>query len=249
MAEPDLAYDAVTFDYWNTLIGETDAPIALRRSLWSQLLVEAGLPVGDEALDAAFKSAWERFERRWQQNEPSAPEQMAGDAVDHVSSSAGAEIGGRLRAELMAAYIDASLHVPRELLPGAGETLERLAGLRVDVGVVCDVGTVHSGHLRRWLEELDVAHLVSHYSFSDEVGVFKPDPVIFEHALAGLGGVAPDRAAHVGDLRRTDVAGARQVGMTSVRYRGGRDDTDETHDEADHVIAEHLDLFAALRLG
>ena len=57
----------------------------------------------------------------------------------------------------------------------------------------------------------------------------------------------PSRCIHVGDLKRTDVAGARAINMTTVRYSGGRDDP-EDGDEADHVIENHLEivnLFAA----
>ena len=54
--------------------------------------------------------------------------------------------------------------------------------------------------------------------FSDEAGVPKPHPRIFAHTLEALG-VAPDATVHVGDLRRTDVAGARAAGMGTVSAR------------------------------
>jgi HAD superfamily hydrolase (TIGR01509 family) len=47
------------------------------------------------------------------------------------------------------------------------------------------------------------------------VGYEKPDPRIFEHALAAIGG-APERAAHVGDLYHADVTGARAAGVHAV---------------------------------
>jgi FMN phosphatase YigB (HAD superfamily) len=50
--------------------------------------------------------------------------------------------------------------------------------------------------------------------------------------------VAPERAAHVGDLRRTDVGGANAMGMVSVRYTGVFDDDSATEPEAVHVIAD-----------
>ena len=72
-------------------------------------------------------------------------------------------------------------------------------------------------------------------------------------ALAGLGGVDPAEAAHIGDLRRTDVAGARGIGMRAVRYRGVFDDPGRADDgsdqvEGDAVIDDHADLLAALDL-
>jgi putative hydrolase of the HAD superfamily len=47
------------------------------------------------------------------------------------------------------------------------------------------------------------------------VGVEKPDPRIFAHAIATLG-CAPDRALHVGDMYFADVAGARSAGIHAI---------------------------------
>jgi FMN phosphatase YigB (HAD superfamily) len=54
--------------------------------------------------------------------------------------------------------------------------------------------------------------------FSNEFGRVKPDPSIFRHTLDLLGGVAPARALHVGDLEELDVDGALATGMRSLRY-------------------------------
>ncbi len=43
----------------------------------------------------------------------------------------------------------------------------------------------------------------------------KPDPVIFQRALA-LAGVKPEEAIHIGDFYEADVLGAREVGITPV---------------------------------
>ncbi len=46
---------------------------------------------------------------------------------------------------------------------------------------------------------------------------------------------------HVGDLRRTDVAGARASGLVPIRYRGQNDDRSDAP-EADRVIDELPEL-------
>jgi FMN phosphatase YigB (HAD superfamily) len=81
------------------------------------------------------------------------------------------------------------------------------------------------------------------------VGAYEPSPVIFEHALAGLGRPAPSRVAHVGNLRRTDVAGARAMGMVPVRYCGISDDANVADPEADHVVTHHRDVPTVLGVG
>jgi len=55
------------------------------------------------------------------------------------------------------------------------------------------------------------------------------------------------RAANVGDLRRTDVAGARGVGMRTLRIRDRYDDESE-HPEADLVADSHAHLLELLGL-
>jgi len=122
----------------------------------------------------------------------------------------------------------------------------RSTGVRI--GIVCDVGMTPSSSLIGLLDARGILSLFDHWSFSDEVGVYKPDPAIFRHALAGLGSPDPGRVAHVGDRTRTDVAGALGMGMVAVRYTGVYDDEDEGP-PADHVVRSHADLCPILGLS
>lgn len=51
---------------------------------------------------------------------------------------------------------------------------------------------------------------------STVVGVAKPDPAIFDHALAHFPGVARDRVLYVGDSITMDVGGATAAGLHAV---------------------------------
>jgi putative hydrolase of the HAD superfamily len=140
---------------------------------------------------------------------------------------------------------DAELH----LTDGVESCLHTLKDAGIRLGIICDVGFTPSATLREHLIRRGVLPLFDHWSFSDDVGAYKPSPVIFEDALEGLGGVPPERAAHVGDLRRTDIAGALDMGMTAVRYTGVFDDDSADQPEADHVVASHHDLPGVLGIG
>ena len=243
----ELRYRAVTFDFWNTLVVETTQPVETRRRLWTEILADAGHDVPGERIDQAFEHSWRRFDQRWKANQQSTAQVMGRDAVDHLALGLAPQTSQRL----VEAYLDASLLTPRSLVDGVEETFDRLRGLGLVVGIISDIGAVPSAQIRRWLDELGVHHLVDHWSFSDEVGVFKPDARIFAHALAGLGVDDASAAAHVGDLRRTDVAGANAAGMTSVQFVGGREDPqdgDPTSAPPHHVIADHLELLDVLGL-
>jgi putative hydrolase of the HAD superfamily len=130
------------------------------------------------------------------------------------------------------------------------DTLRALKAADVRLGIICDVGMTPSTALRKVLDRFGVLDLFDHHSFSDDVAIYKPDPSIFAIALDGLGST-PATSAHVGDLRRTDVAGANGAGWTSVRYAGLFDDDGGDPDDAgvaDHVIHDHADLPGVLGL-
>ena len=80
---------------------------------------------------------------------------------------------------------------------------------------------------------------------SAEVGMEKPHPPIFLTALE-LAGVAPYEAVHVGDQLRSDVEGARGVGITPVLIdRDGNHRDFEACPRIDS-LSELIDLLAEL---
>ena len=66
-----------------------------------------------------------------------------------------------------------------------------------------------------------LAPLVDQLVVSDEVGVSKPDPRIFDIALARLG-VGPGQSVMVGDSWENDVRGAAAAGIRPVWFNQGR---------------------------
>lgn len=236
--------DAVCFDFWNTLVHEDGSMAALRRQAWAARLGSAGIAVADHELDVAFEGAWRRFTEAWEANR----QYQADDAARDLLADLGIDDSdGGLHALLMEELHAVADRAPLQLTPGVDGCLRRLKDAGVRLGIVCDVGMTPSPVLRAHLDRFGVLELFDHWSFSDEVGWYKPAPEIFRHALDGLGGVAPERAAHIGDLRRTDVAGAKAMGMVAVRYLGVNDDA-SAGPEADIVLDDH-DLLPDLLLG
>jgi FMN phosphatase YigB (HAD superfamily) len=178
----------------------------------------------------------------WTANEQYQAVQAAEDAIEALGLHLPADVRGGLSDAFGRAGESAELH----LTDGVEACLHALKDAGLRLGIICDVGFTPSTVLRDHLIRQGILPLFDHWSFSDDVGAYKPSPVIFEHALDGLGATAPERVAHVGDLRRTDVAGARAMGMTAVRYAGVFDDDSSDLPEADHVISDHGELPAAL---
>lgn len=245
--------EVVTFDFWETLVSDGTGLDAeeegsmrtrqLRR--WSEILSEAGTPVDEESVDRAFARNWEVFHDRWRANVQHGPP----EATPLICELLRVDPPPDVRAALLASFGEVGREAPLRLAPRTEDCLRELKEARVRLGIVCDVGMTSSPTLRERLDRFGVLGYFDHWSFSDEVGCYKPFPAVFEHALAGLGVEDPANAAHVGDGRRTDVAGALAMGMTAVRYTHFVDAPPESGPEAHHVLDDLAKLAAALGLA
>ncbi len=102
--------------------------------------------------------------------------------------------------------------------PDAVATLEALRGRGLRLVVLSN----WDFSLHEMLARTGIDALVDGAVSSAEYGIAKPDPAIFEHALA-LAGVTAAEAWHVGDSVDADVVGARTAGVKPVYV--ARDDT------------------------
>ncbi|RUO72271.1 noncanonical pyrimidine nucleotidase, YjjG family [Pseudidiomarina sediminum] len=110
--------------------------------------------------------------------------------------------------ELNAAFIDTMAQVCQPL-EGARALLERVAQ-QGKVGIVTN-GFTALQHTR--LEQTGFTDLIDLIVISEQVGVAKPDPKIFAHALAEMQHPAPERVLMTGDNPHSDVLGAQRSGI------------------------------------
>lgn len=220
----------------------------------ASVLAEVGATVDRAELEVAFQRSWDVYVQHWHDNVAFG----AADAVELIVADLKLALvaGSPVVDDLVHAFTDPPAGFVPPLTDNLAGCLAALRDAGVRLGIICDVGMTPGRTLRRYLAEHDVLDCFDHWSFSDEVGMFKPDPAIFAHALDGLADasgapVPPARAVHVGDLRRTDIAGARAFGMGSVRYTGVFDDPGDADlgtdtMEADAVVTDHAALPAVL---
>lgn len=235
---PRATPEVVTFDCWNTLLAEHDwtTAHALRVTALRDAALEAGVEVSRAEATRAFDVAWGRHMELWAHGVASGAPEVAAWGLAELGLG---EPHPTLE-HLVGVFEEASHSGEVAALEGALETLEALAHAGVRRALVCDTGLTPGRVVRQHLKRVGLLPLLEVQVFSDEVGVPKPDPRTFRAALAPFG-AAPERAVHVGDLRRTDVAGARGLGMGSVRIRARHDD-ESGGPEADHVVASHDEL-------
>ena len=214
------------------------------------MLVDAGVGSAGvvlPGLTGGYDAAWRNWNESWRANRQFTGVDAAHSICDAVEKAfADSPAIGALREQICAAFAGQGEGAELHLVDGVAEALAALSGRGIRLGIICDVGFTASPALIAQLERHGVVKYFDHWSFSDEVGVYKPDPRIFSHALDGLGAPDPARCVHVGDRKRTDVAGARAAGMRAVRITSAYQDSDEGPD--DIVISSYRDLLPVLGL-
>lgn len=220
-----------------------------RLEAMGRVLVDAGVGDAGVELSAAYDAAWRAYVAAWEANRQYTGRHAARDIADHVERRFG--LDGPVRERLVEAFASAASADRTEflLIDGIGDVLDALAELGVPMAIVCDVGFTPGSELRRHLDRHGLLGYFDAWAFSDEVGVYKPDRRIFEHALAGVGAPDPGRCAHVGDRRRTDIAGAQRLGMRAVRLTAVFDDDPSQGPSGDVVLSSYKELLPALGLG
>lgn len=102
----------------------------------------------------------------------------------------------------------------KHLIPGAIELLEELKE-RFHLSIITN------GFKEAQYTKLDASDIKKYFTsvfISEEVGVHKPDPKIFHHAVKNSGANSAAECMMIGDTFQTDVFGALNAGMTAVHY-------------------------------
>lgn len=230
---------AVTYDCWGTLLKDRDWEGAMTKRVGA---LHHFLDISDDEARALIDEAWARHDEAWKQVESFGPGRMAAYCLEER----GISDDDSLRA-LTKEFEEASLVAGVDAVEGARDTLATLRKAGIKLALVCDTGFTPGRVVRDLLQEAGLLEFFGALCFSDEVGVPKPGNDIFAKALAELG-VQPPEALHVGDLRRTDIAGARDIGMHTARFRGVHDDKTDTI-EAEVVLDSHDQLLEVLGIG
>ena len=133
-------------------------------------------------------------------------------------------------------YID---ELPKDnyLLAGAWEVLEYLSPnyqLHIITNGFAEVQTLK-------LHNSKIAHFFETVTSSEEVGLKKPHPVIFETAL-DKASVEPEKSIMIGDTFEADILGAEKVGMDTLFFNYRNDNVPETYKVVNQLTEIKLHL-------
>lgn len=122
-------------------------------------------------------------------------------------------------------------------LEGAINLLKRLHG-KVKLGIITN-GFTELQQLR--LERTGLTHYFEFIVISEDVGVAKPHPAIFEHALTMMGNPDRKRVLMVGDNPDSDILGGMNVGFDTC-WLNSDNRTTPAHITPSHQVASLNEL-------
>jgi putative hydrolase of the HAD superfamily len=201
--------EVVLFDLDDTLHDDTFAFTSAAEEVAREIALERG--VDALAVKRAYVAEAEGFWHRLTPDQlrtrlSGLREMMWNSALERVG------IADRSLAERSAA----SYHEYRKkyfsVFPGAIELLRTLRERGLRLGILTNgFSETH----REKIKLLQIGEFFEAIFIADEVGMIKPDPLLFAHACTTMGS-APARSAMVGDRYDRDVRGALDAGLYAV---------------------------------
>lgn len=207
---------AITFDFWRTLF-YAYTNFDERRSARVQALSRIA-DIEPERASAAIDCMSREFLRVHVEEKRTL---RPLDAPPIIAEFLEIEIVGDDAEKLVAAFARALLEHPPDPIEGAFDAVRRAAEF-VPVGIVSDTGIAPGTAIRELLGHHGIADTIQAASYSDELGVAKPQAAMFHNVAHGLG-VETASLLHIGDLEPTDIVGAHNVGASSALFAGDND--------------------------
>lgn len=197
------------------------------------------------------------YARSWQRALRESGASFTDEEFDEEYRAARAAQSGSFRRRLTKRFLGPSVEVaqveavagkywaypPEALHADVVSCLEKLSS-RYRLGIIAN----QPSHVRDAMKRDGLDGFFEVWGVSDDVGLEKPDPRLFSHVLY-VAGVAPPRAAMVGDRLDYDVRPARTAGMHAIWVLRGEapdEPTQEQLGEADASVRSLDELPAAL---
>ncbi len=112
------------------------------------------------------------------------------------------------------------MHFPRSVRgrDGLFEMLKYLEIHGIPRGIITN-GRTRSQNMK--VDSLGVREMMECIIISDDIGIKKPDPRIFEYAMSNFHGIAAGKTWYIGDDPKRDIKGGDNAGLVTVWFNAG----------------------------
>lgn len=201
----------ITFDLWNTLFSNKSYS-ELRLKQFFQFLQERNIFLPFDKFEEVFHTKFHFSEVTFEEIE--FRHIYTEDRISRVLESIDIQVPKSDIEMLKGKFESEILHDPPQLKIGIKKTLEILAP-DYQVGLISNTGVTPGKTINRVLDEYNVLQYFDSMVYSDETGLFKPHPKMFEIPLE-IFNCKPQNAIHIGDMLETDVKGAQDFKMKTI---------------------------------
>ncbi len=108
------------------------------------------------------------------------------------------------------------LRDPPSLKNGIKETLEELSS-NYEIGLISNTGITPGRIIDKVLQQYDIFKFFKVKIYSDEIGYYKPHPILFKTVLRKFK-CKPHNVIHIGDKLETDIKGAKDSNMLAIWF-------------------------------
>lgn len=235
----EIMIKGITFDLWHTVLREpmenfTGFLKEKRSKAMMEVLLDHGLSFPLEEVERAYDVQTDRLWEIWNRGVEIDQKAQIGLMLSALGIPA-KDIEEALAEDLLGPYNEAISIVPPVPFDGASELFADLRERGISLAIISNTGRTHGEYFRELMDAVGLARYFDVMTFSNEVGIRKPNEAIFLRTLEEMKVSAKD-AMHVGDHPVTDIVGAKNAGMTSVLLRIPGWDQDES--QADFVVSQ-----------
>jgi putative hydrolase of the HAD superfamily len=204
---------AITFDLWNTIF-QNKSYSEVRIKFLKDFLKLRGNKINIATLKNCFERVFLPYSNEFSKE---IDRHIYNDVrLEKVVECLKINLSSSERERILLAIESEMLCDPPLLKPGVPDTLKEL-GQKYKIGLISNTGITPGRIIKKVLKDYDILKYFQVTIFSDEIGYYKPNKILFQAALKQLRS-EPEKSIHVGDLLHTDIKGAKDYGMLNIWF-------------------------------